>query len=85
MTNVIEFKKLAHNAKLPPRTPTHMFDLGMYQDENGEYEVYMEMNDEVFSDFDIYVAMECATAKYAQEHGFLTYEIESEDDDIKNR
>ena len=79
MSNVIEFK-----AKPKGEAPAaHMFTMTMYQDANGMYEVEMDA-DESVSDWDIYVALECVAARYAEDHGFLTVDIESEIEDQRD-
>ena len=70
--NVIEFKK-------PEKTLDHysdlMFELYMYMNQDGQYEVEMEQFND-FSEFEIYLALEAIAAKYGMDHGFL---IESEE------
>ena len=76
MSNVIEFKK----KEAPAKYSTEMFNMSVYMDPDGFYEVYMQ-TDEGTSDWEAYLALEAACAKFQQDHGFLVVEIEDEDDE----
>lgn len=63
--NVIDFE-----SKRPHKFATHMFNLQMYEDEDGKYEVELEIN-EIFDDEEIGEAMMAAAVKFMSEKGLI--------------
>ena len=74
MTNILEFKKKV----VEPTASFELFNMSVYQDAEGMYEVYMEI-DESTDNWEVYIAMENAVAKFALDHGYLEFEVEDED------
>ena len=74
MNNVVEFKKKT----VEPKGSMELFDMQVYMDADGYYEVFMQI-DESTDNWEVYVAMECAVAKFAADHGYITVEVEDED------
>ncbi len=54
-----------------------MFNLTMHMDNNGEFEVYMEVND-MYTDMEIFEAMMAAGSKFAMDHNLVEMELELE-------
>ena len=74
MSNVVEFKKKT----IEPKGSMELFDMQVYMDADGYYEVFMQI-DESTDNWEVYMAMEAACAKFASDHGYITIEVEDED------
>ena len=75
MSNVVEFKKKT----VEPKGSAELFDMQVYMDADGYYEVFMQI-DESTDNWEVYMAMEAACAKFASDHGYMVpVEIEDED------
>lgn len=73
MDNIIEFGKKP-KAK---NNSDHMFTLDLYMNTDGEYEVYMEVDD-IFDSSEVFEAMIAAAMKYAVDHDIPEADIEPE-------
>ena len=68
-------------------TEREVFQLNMYESSDNEFSVFMEIGEE-YSEFEAWIALECAAAKMGVENGFITenengetiYHLESEED-----
>ena len=85
--NVIDFATKQCGRKLKEPTERQMFAVSMTVDTNGEYSVYMEVEEE-FEDFEIGIALEAMTQKFWHDHDLkeitldeLTEELEQDDED----
>ena len=72
MADIIQFKK----PKKPASLSNHMYTLHMFQTENVEYEVEMDVNDE-FDDTEIFDGIMAAGFRFGIDHNI----VPEEDDD----
>ena len=81
--NVINFAE----RKRKKTTEREIFQLNMYESSDKEFSVHMEISEE-YSEFEAWIALECAAVKMGIENGFITenekgetiYHLESEKD-----
>ena len=79
MSNVVEFKKKT----VEPKGSAELFDMQVYMDADGYYEVFMQI-DESTDNWEVYMAMEAACAKFASDHGYMVVEYDEEDEDASS-
>ena len=81
--NVIDFTE----RKRKKTKEREIFQLNMYESSDNEFSVFMEIGEE-YSEFEAWIALECAAVKMGVENGFITenengetiYHLESEED-----
>jgi len=81
--NIIDFAE----RKRKKTTEREVFQLNMYESSDNEFSVHMEIGEE-YSEFEAWIALECAAVKMGVENGFITenengetiYHLESEED-----
>ena len=86
--NVVDFTKHKHRVKSTKTVEREVFQLNMYESSDNEFSVFMEIGEE-YSEFEAWIALECAAVKMGVENGFITenengetvYNLESEEND----
>jgi len=86
--NVVDFTTHKHRIKSTKTVEREVFQLNMYESSDNEFSVFMEIGEE-YSEFEAWIALECAAVKMGVENGFITenengetiYNLESEEDD----
>ena len=71
MSNIIDFTKKTEENK--HSISDEMLSLSIYMDNDGAYEVYMEVSD-MYTDMEIFEAIMAAGSKFAIDHDLVDYD-----------